>query len=72
VCDFFTIETVWLQTIYELFFIELRNSWDYLAGITPNPNEVWITQQARQIIWVFKPYERKKPLNSPNTNCEEV
>jgi transposase InsO family protein len=50
-CDFFTIETIWLQTIYVLFFIELGSRQVRIAGISPNPNEIWITQQARQLIW---------------------
>lgn len=47
-CDFFTVETVLLQTIYVLFFIELGSRRVHFAGITTNPNQIWITQQARQ------------------------
>jgi hypothetical protein len=36
--DFFTVETVWLQRLYELFFIELGNRRVHLAGCTPNPS----------------------------------
>jgi len=50
-CDFFTVETLWLQTIYVFFFIELGSRRVYFAGITANPNGIWITQQARQLIW---------------------
>lgn len=50
-CDFFTVETIWLQTIYVLFFIELGSRQVRIAGITSNPNEVWVTQQTRQLIW---------------------
>jgi len=39
-CDFFTVETIWLQTIYVLFFIELGSRQVRIAGITSNPNEV--------------------------------
>jgi hypothetical protein len=53
-CDFFTIETIWLQTIYVLFFIESGSRQVRIAGISPNPNEIWITQQARQLIWELK------------------
>ena len=41
-CDFFT-----LKTLYVLFFIELGSRRVHLAGITANPNETWVTQQAR-------------------------
>jgi len=50
-CDFFTIQTVWFQTIYALFFIELGSRRIHFAGVTTHPNEIWITQQARQLIW---------------------
>ena len=50
-CDFFTVETIWLQTIYVLFFIELGSRQVRIAGITTHPNEFWITQQARQLGW---------------------
>jgi putative transposase len=39
VCDFFTVETIRLQTLYVLFFIELGTRRVYLAGVTDNPNE---------------------------------
>ena len=59
-CDFFTVETVFLQTIYVLFFIELGSRRVHFAGITSNPNQVWITQQARQLVWELS--DREKPL----------
>jgi transposase InsO family protein len=51
--DFFTVETVWLQRIYVLFFIELGSRRVHLAGCTTNPSGAWVTQQARQLVWVF-------------------
>ena len=59
-CDFFTVETVFLQTIYVLFFIELGSRRVHFAGITTNPNQVWVTQQARQLVWGLS--DREKPL----------
>jgi putative transposase len=50
-CDFFTIETVDLKTLYILFFIELGTRQVHLAGCTEHPNAVWVTQQARQFCW---------------------
>jgi hypothetical protein len=46
-CDFFTVETVFLKTLYVLFFIELSTRRVHLAGTTTRPNSAWITQQAR-------------------------
>jgi hypothetical protein len=33
--DFFTVETVWLQRLYVLFFIELGSRRVHLAGVRP-------------------------------------
>ncbi len=50
-CDFFTVETAWLTTLYVLFFIELGSRRVHLAGCTKNPTAAWVTQQARQLSW---------------------
>ena len=50
-CDFFTVETLFLKTIYVLFFIELGTRRVHLAGCTPNPTAAWVTQQARHLSW---------------------
>jgi hypothetical protein len=36
-CDFFTVETAWLKTIYVFFFIELGSRRVHLAGCTAHP-----------------------------------
>jgi len=50
-CDFFTIETLFLKTLYVLFFIELGTRQVYFAGCTDHPTKAWVTQQARQMTW---------------------
>ncbi len=50
-CDFFTVETAWLQTLYVLFFIELGSRRVHLAGCTSSPTSAWVTQQARHLRW---------------------
>jgi transposase InsO family protein len=50
-CDFFTVETAWLKTVYILFFIELGSRRVHLAGCTTNPTRAWVTQQARRLSW---------------------
>jgi transposase InsO family protein len=50
-CDFFTIETITLRTLYVLFFIELGSRRVYLAGCTATPDTAWVAQQARQLMW---------------------
>ena len=46
-CDFFTVETVFLKTLYVLFFIELTTRRVHVAGTTSRPDSAWVTQQAR-------------------------
>src|SRR5437870_4466724 len=58
--DFFTVDTVWLQRLYVLFFIELGSRRVHLAGCTRHPDECWVTQQARQVAWSFA--EREEPV----------
>ena len=43
------METVWLRTLYVLFFIELGSRRVHLAGVTARPNSAWVTQQARNL-----------------------
>ena len=50
-CDFFTVETAWLKTVYVLFFIELGSRRVHVAGCTASPTAAWVTQQARQLSW---------------------
>jgi hypothetical protein len=40
--DFFTVETIWLQRLYVLFFIELGSRRVHVAGCTPNPSAPWV------------------------------
>ena len=51
--DFFTVETLWLQRLYVLFFIELGSRRVHLAGCTPNPSAPWVIQRARQLTWTL-------------------
>lgn len=50
-CDFFSVETLFLQTIYVLFFIEIGTRRVHIAGCTTNPKHGWVEQQARQLVW---------------------
>ncbi len=46
-CDLFTVETLFLKTLYVFFFIELGTRRVHVAGATRNPDSAWVTQQAR-------------------------
>lgn len=48
-CDFLTVETLRLKTIYVLFFIELRTRRVSVAGVTAHPDSAWVNQQARNL-----------------------
>ena len=48
-CDFFTVETVFLRTLYVLFFIEVGTRRVRIVGVCTNPDATWVTQQARNL-----------------------
>jgi putative transposase len=48
-CDFLTVDTVFLHRLYVLFFIQLRTRRVHLAGVTANPTDAWVAQQARNL-----------------------
>ena len=48
-CDFFTVETAWLRTLYVLVFIELGSRRIQLSPATAHPDSAWVTQQARNL-----------------------
>jgi len=56
-CDFFTVETIRLKTLYVFFFIEFGTRRVHLAGITTNPDSDWTAQQARQFVWQLEENE---------------
>lgn len=48
-CDFFTVETAFLSTLYVLFFIEVGTRRIHLMTSTRNPDAGYTTQQARNL-----------------------
>lgn len=43
------METVFLKTLYVLFFIELGTRRVHVVGATAHPDSAWVTQQARNL-----------------------
>ncbi len=53
-CDFLTVETLFLKTVYIFFFIEIGTRRIHIAGITEHPNGHWVAQQARNFGWILQ------------------
>ena len=49
-CDFLTVDTVFLQRIYLLFFVEIATRDVDVAGVTAHPTGAWVVQQARNLL----------------------
>jgi len=59
-CDFFTVETIRLQTLFVLFFIELGTRQVRIAGCTAHPDGKWVAQQARNLVWELDDKEENR------------
>jgi putative transposase len=50
-CDVLGVDTIRLQTLYALFFVEVQTRRVFVAGCTAHPTGAWVTQQARDVCW---------------------
>ena len=49
-CDFFTVDTVFLQRIHIFFILEVGTRRVHVLGVTPHPTGPWVAQQARNLL----------------------
>ncbi len=51
VADFFSVDTIFFKRLYVLIYMHLATRRVLLASCTTEPNEVWVTQQSRNLSW---------------------
>lgn len=50
-CDFFTVGTIRLQTLYGFFFIEIATRRGHIMGTTSYQTHQWVALVVRHLIW---------------------
>ena len=52
-CDFFTVETAWLRTLYVFFANEVGSRRVVWARSTASPDAGWVAQQGRNLLLIL-------------------
>ena len=51
--DFLSVDTVFFKRLYVLIYMHLATRRILLVSCTANPNEAWVEQQARNLLWTL-------------------
>ncbi len=65
-CDFLTVQTITLKTLYVLVWIELGTRKVHLGGATSHPDSAWVTQQARNLAMVLQEDRTVSEVSDPS------
>ena len=52
--DFFSVDTIFFKRLYVLIYVHLATRRVLMASCTAEPNEGWMTQQARNLSWTLE------------------
>jgi putative transposase len=52
--DFFSVDTIFFKRLYVLAYMHLATKRILLAACTSYPNQAWVSQQARNLLWTLR------------------